>query len=143
MIATVPARKSGSFTRTTLRSRWRGPTFAWTPAPASPSLQKRSDFSLTHGCHIDPGNNIGAKIWTCYDNLPAQAWYYTDDNRIAVTGKGAQSASCFRGFELITRVSHVPGQCLDLTNGNLANSNQVQTYACITGNKNQIWTILS
>jgi hypothetical protein len=28
------------------------------------------------------------KIWQCYDNLPAQAWYYTGDNRIAVTGKG-------------------------------------------------------
>jgi hypothetical protein len=28
------------------------------------------------------------KIWQCYDNLPAQAWYYTSDNRIALTGKG-------------------------------------------------------
>ena len=28
------------------------------------------------------------KIWQCYDNLPAQAWFYTADNRVALTGKG-------------------------------------------------------
>ena len=28
------------------------------------------------------------KIWQCYDNLPAQQWYHTDDNRLAVEGKG-------------------------------------------------------
>ena len=28
------------------------------------------------------------KIWTCYDNLPAQEWYYTDDNRIALENQG-------------------------------------------------------
>jgi len=38
-----------------------------------------------------PANNVGMKIWTCYDNLPAQAWYYTEDNRIAVTGQGVFS----------------------------------------------------
>ncbi|KAF8890490.1 ricin B lectin domain-containing protein [Infundibulicybe gibba] len=66
-----------------------------------------------------PGNNVGMKIWQCYDNLPAQAWYYTNDNRIALAGKG---------------------QCLDLTNGNLANGNQVQTYQCTDYNANQVWT---
>ncbi|KAF9456845.1 ricin B lectin domain-containing protein [Collybia nuda] len=35
-----------------------------------------------------PGKGVGMKIWQCYDNLPALVWYYTDDNRIALTGKG-------------------------------------------------------
>ncbi|KAL0953126.1 hypothetical protein HGRIS_004395 [Hohenbuehelia grisea] len=45
-----------------------------------------TNFCLDAG--NNPGNNIKMKIWQCYDNLPAQAWYYTDDRRIAVTGKG-------------------------------------------------------
>lgn len=36
------------------------------------------------------------KIWQCYDGLAAQQWYYTGDNRIALTNQGL---------------------CLDLTNG--------------------------
>lgn len=59
------------------------------------------------------------KIWQCYDNLSAQAFYYTDDKRIAVTDQG---------------------RCLDLTDGILANTNQVQTYKCTDFNTNQIWT---
>lgn len=37
-------------------------------------------------------------------------------------------------------VNHCPGLCLDLTNGNLANTNVVQVWECVTGNTNQIWT---
>ena len=37
---------------------------------------------------LDPGSGILMKIWECYDNLPAQAWYYTDDERIALAGQG-------------------------------------------------------
>lgn len=36
-----------------------------------------------------PGNGVGMKIWQCYDNLPAQQWYYTADNRIALEGQGS------------------------------------------------------
>lgn len=60
------------------------------------------------------------KIWQCFDDLPAQQWYYTDDNRIAVENHG---------------------QCLDLTNGVLTNGNQVQTWACTANNDNQVWTL--
>jgi hypothetical protein len=66
-----------------------------------------------------PANGVKGKIWQCYDNLPSQDWWYTDDNRIALTGQGF---------------------CLDLTDGIVANSNQVQTWQCIGGNANQIWT---
>lgn len=38
---------------------------------------------------IDPANGVKMKIWTCYEGLAAQQWYWTDDNRIALTGKGS------------------------------------------------------
>ncbi|KAF8981382.1 hypothetical protein BDQ17DRAFT_1337346 [Cyathus striatus] len=66
-----------------------------------------------------PANGVGMKIWTCYDNLPAQTWTYTTSNTIALS---------------------VQGQCLDLTNGSLTNGNQVQTWQCTASNTNQIWT---
>jgi len=33
---------------------------------------------------VDPANGDQLKIWECYDNLPAQQWYYTPDNRIVL-----------------------------------------------------------
>ncbi|KAF8914421.1 ricin B lectin domain-containing protein [Gymnopilus junonius] len=76
-----------------------------------------TNFCLHAGSNS--GNTVGMKIWQCYDNLPAQQWYYTDDNRIALEGKGL---------------------CLDLTDGILSNSNRLQTWQCTDGNANQIWT---
>ncbi|KDQ25612.1 carbohydrate-binding module family 13 protein, partial [Pleurotus ostreatus PC15] len=76
-----------------------------------------TNFCLDAGSN--PGNSIRMKIWTCYDNLPAQEWYYTDDNRIALFNKGL---------------------CLDLTDGRLNNANQLQTWKCTDFNTNQIWT---
>ena len=76
-----------------------------------------TNFCLDAGSN--PGNGVGMKIWTCFNNLPAQQWFYTGDNRIALENKGL---------------------CLDLTNGNLYNGNQVQTWQCGNGNTNQVWT---
>ncbi|KAF9443177.1 carbohydrate-binding module family 13 protein [Macrolepiota fuliginosa MF-IS2] len=76
-----------------------------------------TNFCLDAGS--TPGNAVGMKIWECYDSLPAQQWYYTDDNRVELEGTGL---------------------CLDLTNGLAVNSNQVQTWKCTDGNTNQIWT---
>ncbi|RSH80060.1 hypothetical protein EHS25_007329 [Saitozyma podzolica] len=67
----------------------------------------------------NPPNGIKMKIWECFVDLPQQDWFYTDDNRIALTNQG---------------------ECLDLTNGNLTNFNPLQVWACTTGNTNQIWT---
>jgi len=75
-----------------------------------------TNFCLDAGS--TPGNGVGMKIWQCFDNLPAQQWFFTDDNRIALEGKGL---------------------CLDLTNGVTTNSNRVQTWKCTNGNQNQIW----
>ncbi|KAF9529141.1 G-X-X-X-Q-X-W domain-containing protein [Crepidotus variabilis] len=75
-----------------------------------------TNFCLDAGS--TPANAVGMKIWTCYDNLPAQQWFYTDDNRIALQN----------------------GLCLDLPNGVLANSNQLQTWQCTDNNNNQVWS---
>ncbi|KAF4579418.1 hypothetical protein EYR36_001229 [Pleurotus pulmonarius] len=77
-----------------------------------------TNFCLDAGSK--PGNSIRMKIWTCYDNLPAQEWYYTGDNRIALFNKGL---------------------CLDLTDGRLNNANQLQTWKCTDFNTNQVWTL--
>jgi hypothetical protein len=64
----------------------------------------------------NPPNGIKMKIWECFVDLPQQDWFYTDDNRIALTNQG---------------------ECLDLTNGILTNFNPLQVWACTTGNTNQ------
>jgi hypothetical protein len=46
-------------------------------------------------------------------------WYNTDDDRIAVTGRGL---------------------CLDLTDGKTDNGNPLQVWTCTDHNTNQIWT---
>jgi len=76
----------------------------------------QTNFCLDAGS--TPGNGVQMKIWECFDNLPAQEWFYTEDNRIALLNQGL---------------------CLDLTNGNLTNTNPVQIWQCTDGNGNQVW----
>ncbi|KAJ8486903.1 hypothetical protein ONZ45_g14514 [Pleurotus djamor] len=45
-----------------------------------------TDFCLDAGSK--PGDRVQMKLWKCYDNLPAQTWYATDDKRIALKDKG-------------------------------------------------------
>jgi len=75
-----------------------------------------TNFCLDAGTR--PANGVGMKIWQCYDNLPAQAWHYSDNDKLLLRGNG---------------------QCLDLRDGGLTNGNPVQTWACASGNRNQIW----
>ncbi|KAJ3512418.1 hypothetical protein NMY22_g15336 [Coprinellus aureogranulatus] len=67
-----------------------------------------TNFCLDAGS--TPGNGVQMKIWQCYDNLAAQQWYFTPDNRIALEGQG---------------------QCLDLPSGNEANSQVLQTWTSV------------
>ncbi|EKM78024.1 hypothetical protein AGABI1DRAFT_129805 [Agaricus bisporus var. burnettii JB137-S8] len=67
-----------------------------------------------------PADGTTMKIWECFDNLPAQDWFYTDDQRFALTNQGF---------------------CLDLTNGNATNGNLVQVWGCTDFNANQIWSV--
>lgn len=77
----------------------------------NPSLQlSQTGYCLDAG--TGPHNNGPAKIYTCISGVAAQDWYYTNDNRIAITGGN---------------------QCLDL------GSNGPQTYQCTPGNTNQVW----
>jgi hypothetical protein len=59
------------------------------------------------------------KIWECFQDLPAQEWFYTEDLRIALTNQGF---------------------CLDLTGGSTADGNQVQIWTCTNDDVNQIWS---
>lgn len=63
-----------------------------------------------------PGNGIGLKIWQCYAGLNQQTWTYGSDNKLSLAG----------------------GQVVDLTNGNTANGNQLQTWQGFPGNTNQV-----
>ena len=69
--------------------------------------------------YIGPSNGTQMKIWTCFSNLPAQEWYYTDDNRIALTNQGF---------------------CLDDTNGSLDDGTITQIWQCTDNDVWQIWT---
>ncbi|KAF6745359.1 ricin B lectin domain-containing protein [Ephemerocybe angulata] len=88
--------------------------------PTKVKLNSSSDPEYCLDAGANPQNGTLMKVWQCYDNLPAQAWYYTGDNRIALEGQGF---------------------CLDLPNANATDGQTLQIWACTTGNTNQIWTV--
>ncbi|BEI90886.1 uncharacterized protein CcaverHIS019_0309560 [Cutaneotrichosporon cavernicola] len=67
---------------------------------------------------IEEKNGGQVTIGRCNRSL-RQEWWYTDDNRIAMTGRGL---------------------CLDLPNGQTWNGNPLQVWGCGAGNTNQVWT---
>lgn len=83
----VPMLRSGLSTEQTRRFRSQEPTTASTLVQVR-ILSIYLDRPCEHDRWADPASGVSMKIWQCYDNLPAQAWYYTGDNRIAVTGTG-------------------------------------------------------
>ncbi|KAF6763220.1 ricin B lectin domain-containing protein [Ephemerocybe angulata] len=94
------------------------PAQNWIINPGNTRVQVAGqNFCLDAGEWPNYGTKM--KIWSCYDNLPAQNWYYTDDKRIALANKGF---------------------CLDLTNGDTSNYNVMQIWGCTNGNVNQIWS---
>ncbi|TEB31150.1 hypothetical protein FA13DRAFT_1754899 [Coprinellus micaceus] len=84
-----------------------------------------TNFCLDAGAN--PASGVGMKIWQCYDNLPAQQWYYTDDNRLAVGGSRYAFEAHVNAWIcpmacLRTRTKCRPGNALD------GNTNQVWTF---------------
>ncbi|KAF9470860.1 G-X-X-X-Q-X-W domain-containing protein [Pholiota conissans] len=77
-----------------------------------------TNFCLDAGS--TPANGVGLKIWQCYDNLPAQQWNFTADNRIALENQGL---------------------CADLTDGVTTNGEQMQAWQCTYLNNNQVWNV--
>ncbi|GLB36890.1 hypothetical protein LshimejAT787_0311770 [Lyophyllum shimeji] len=43
---------------------------------------------LSGSLFLPPASGVRMKIWTCYDNLAAHSWYYTDDNRSSLNNAG-------------------------------------------------------
>ncbi|PPQ81685.1 hypothetical protein CVT26_007679 [Gymnopilus dilepis] len=76
-------------------------------------------YCLDAGSH--PANGVKMKIWTCAANQPAQTWYYTYGTKSGIYLTDTNFA-------------------LDLTDGSLANGNQVQIYQIYSNSPNQIWT---
>ena len=68
-----------------------------------------------------PPNGTGLKLWQCYDDLPAQMWYWDALNKNIWL--------------------HNTGQCVDLTDGDLTNGRQTQVWQCSSGNPNQLWQV--
>lgn len=71
-----------------------GPTSAWTRETVSNEACAPIFLRANAAPPLDPGSGVRMKIWTCFGlNTPsAQTWTYTADNRIALTGKGADDA---------------------------------------------------
>ena len=68
---------------------------------------------------VEPDNFTRLKIWKCFDGLFDQDFWYTADNRIALTDHGL---------------------CMDLKDGDTENTAEVQLYRCTDLNTNQVWT---
>ncbi|WWC93767.1 hypothetical protein V866_000603 [Kwoniella sp. B9012] len=77
---------------------------------------KGTDFCLDAG--LEPQDFTGLKIWKCFDGLFDQDFWYTEDDRIALTDRGL---------------------CLDNKDGILDNGGTVQLYRCTDFNTNQVW----
>ncbi|BEJ13973.1 hypothetical protein CspHIS471_0311470 [Cutaneotrichosporon sp. HIS471] len=67
---------------------------------------------------VEEQNGGHVTIGYC-DRSLRQVWWYTDDNRIAMAGRGL---------------------CLDLPNGQTWNGNPLQVWSCGARNTNQVWT---
>lgn len=61
---------------------------------------------------------------------------YNDNNQLVLQGTGLSLTSL--ATTLIIN-QHNWDFCLDLTDGGLTNSNQLQIWTCSKGNKNQVW----
>ncbi|KAG6917260.1 hypothetical protein DXG01_003207 [Tephrocybe rancida] len=95
------------------------PAQQWKISRGSTTVQIHAPpFCLDAGS--TPANGVPMKIWECFHNLPAQTWFYNLDNSIALKDTGF---------------------CLDLPGGAHFSGNQVQTWACVNGNSNQVWTL--
>ncbi|KAG6838598.1 hypothetical protein C0991_010374, partial [Blastosporella zonata] len=58
----------------------------WNISPGNTTVQVHvARYCLDAGS--SPASGVGMKIWECFDGLPAQTWYYTDDKRIALLGQ--------------------------------------------------------
>jgi hypothetical protein len=88
MTATKLPPNNGSYIAEVPRSRWQEWTSVSTLVQVSPTSL---NIRLISETHLDPANGVGLKIWQCFDNLPAQQWFYTDDNRIALEGQGTSA----------------------------------------------------
>ena len=76
---------------------------------------------------LDSSNKTLMKIYTYYDNLPVQQWYYTNDKCIALQGQGRNIVDANEKTDWSAFLIRF---CLDLTVENLLNFSVTQIYKC-------------
>jgi hypothetical protein len=64
-------------------------------AGSSKCAAEKSELGLL--CTTDPASGTALKIWECYDDLPAQQWFFTDDLRLALEETGEIILHCSNG----------------------------------------------
>lgn len=57
---------------------------------------------------VNPGNGSKLHLWQCYQGLPQQQWYWTNDNRIALTGQGECATTMPRSGVVGRRMARLP-----------------------------------
>ncbi|KAJ9113188.1 hypothetical protein QFC22_006027 [Naganishia vaughanmartiniae] len=95
-----------------------------TKIQVAPNNLTTTDYCVDFGS--DRGvNGVGAKIWQCYPDLPAQNLWITGDAHISVTGDN----QC-----MDVRAESAPGQ-----NKPYGSLKDIQSWQCSGGNSNQIF----
>jgi hypothetical protein len=88
----APWDRNGSSPRGTQRFVWQEQISAWMLGQVHHIILS---FFLRGGrlatCSTGPANSIGMKIWQCYNNLPAQAWHYSNNDKLSLNGNGLSS----------------------------------------------------
>ncbi|KAJ6602334.1 ricin B lectin domain-containing protein [Mycena sp. CBHHK59/15] len=82
-------------------------------------------IDVTDGRNID---GVELQVWTCADGNTNQQFQHSG------------GAILNQSNDIIHWLAH-PDKCMDLTNGDETNGNQIQMWTCFSGNTNQMWVI--
>jgi hypothetical protein len=52
----------------------------------------------THDSFLAPANGTPMKIWDCFSGIPAQTWFFTTDERIALENQGILQGTHLESF---------------------------------------------
>ena len=95
---------------------------------------------------LDPTNSVQMKIWECFDGLLQQTWLYGSALQTLTLDHAVNLSEYIRWFTKLSLILNLLAGvgpaflCLDDTNGNLTNTQTLQTFQCFSGNDNQHFT---
>ncbi|KAJ7193906.1 ricin B lectin domain-containing protein [Mycena pura] len=82
-------------------------------------------LDVTDGQNVD---GVKLQVWTCVDGNTNQEFQHSG------------GAILNQPNDIIEWLTH-PNKCMDLTDGDETNGNQIQMWTCFSGNTNQMWAI--